>query len=170
MERLKSCLTRVEYPKGFPVLHEGEVEKDVFFLCRGIARAYTTIEGKEVTFWIGKEGSTLVSMNGYVNNAAGYETVELMEDSTLYRLPRHRLYELFNEEIHIANWGRRFAETELIAAERRILTFLLSDASERYRDLIEQNPEYLLRLPLGSIASYLGITPVSLSRIRAKIR
>lgn len=109
-------------------------------------------------------------MNGYVNNQPGYETIELMEPSVLYKLRHDDLQHLYLDDIHIANWGRRYAETEFIATERRLISFLLTDASERYSRLMADNPEYLQRLPLGSIASYLGITQVSLSRIRAKIK
>ncbi len=170
MERLKARMQEVELPKGHHVMRMGKVEKDIFFIKRGIARAYTSVEGNDVTFWIGEEGDTLVSMNGYVNNRPGYESIELMEPSVLYMLKRADLQSLFLGDINIANWGRRYAETELIATERRLISFLLTDASERYSRLMADNPEYLQRLPLGSIASYLGITQVSLSRIRAKLR
>lgn len=170
MERLKARMQEVELPKGHHVMRMGKVEKDIFFIKRGIARAYTSVEGNDVTFWIGEEGDTLVSMNGYVNNRPGYESIELMEPSVLYMLKRADLQSLFLDDINIANWGRRFAETELIATERRLISFLLADASERYSRLMADHPEYLQRLPLGSIATYLGITQVSLSRIRAKIK
>ena len=170
MERLKACLAETAYPKGHCVLRMGRVERDVFYIKQGIARAYTLIDGKDVTFWIGKEGATIVSMKGYVSNEAGYETVELMEDSVLYALKRDDLQRLFAEDIHIANWGRRYAEMELLNTEQRLIPLLLATASDRYRQLLAENPEFLQRLPLGSIASYLGVTPVSLSRIRAKLR
>lgn len=88
MEKLNQCLSEVSYPKGFHILETGKVEKNIFFLKRGIVRAYTLIGGKEITFWIGKEGATIVSMNGYVNDEPGYETMELMEDSDFYVLKR----------------------------------------------------------------------------------
>ena len=115
LDRLQQCLTEVSYPKGFRVLKCGKVEKDIFFIKQGIVRAYTSVDGKEITFWVGKEGATLVSMKGYVNDEPGYETMELMEDSVLYVLKRKKLKELFLEDLHIANWGRRYAEMELTA-------------------------------------------------------
>lgn len=60
------------------------------FIKQGIVRAYTSVDGKEITFWVGKEGATLVSMKGYVNDEPGYETMELMEDSILYVLKRKK--------------------------------------------------------------------------------
>ena len=170
LDKLRQCLTEVSYPKGFQVLEYGKVEKDIFFIKKGIVRAYTLVEGKEITFWVGKEGATIVSMKGYVNDEAGYETMELMEDSVLYVLKRKKLQELFLEDLHIANWGRRYAEMELLETEQRLISMLSAIASERYRQLVEMDPELLQRLPLGSIASYLGITQTSLSRIRSRMK
>lgn len=170
LEKLEESLTRVDRPKGFRLTETGKVESNVFFLSESIARAYLPVDGKEVTFWIGAEGSTLMSMKSFVNDEKGYETIELMEDSVLYMLERGQLYRLFEEDIHIANWGRKFAEKELLKTEERLIPLLFTTASERYRKLLRDNPELLLRLPLECLASYLGITPVSLSRIRAELR
>ena len=131
LDRLQQCLTEVSYPKGFRVLECGKVEKDIFFIKQGIVRAYTSVDGKEITFWVGKEGATLVSMKGYVNDEPGYET--------------------------------------MLATEERLISMLSAIASERYKELLEKEPDLLQRLPLGSIATYLGVTQASLSRIRAKI-
>lgn len=169
LDKLQRCLTEVSYPKGFRVLERGKVEKNIFFIKKGIVRAYTSVDGKEITFWFGKEGATIVSLKGYVNDEPGYETMELMEDSVLYKLERKQLKELFLDDLHIANWGRRYAEMELLATEERLISMLSAIASERYKELLEKEPDLLQRLPLGSIATYLGVTQASLSRIRAKI-
>ena len=169
LDKLQPCLTQVSYPKGFRVLKCGKVEKDIFFIKQGIVRAYTPVDGNEITFWVGKEGATLVSMKGYVNDEPGYETMELLEDSVLYVLKRKKLKELFSEDLHIANWGRRYAAMELLATEERLISMLSAIASERYKELLAKEPDLLQRLPLGSIATYLGVTQASLSRIRAKI-
>ena len=157
LDKLRQCLTEVSYPKGFRVLESGKVEKDIFFIKKGIVRAYTSVDGKDITFWVGKEGATLVSMKGYVNDEPGYETMELMEDSVLYVLERKKLKE-------------RYAEMELLATEERLISMLSAIASERYKELLEKEPDLLQRLPLGSIATYLGVTQASLSRIRAQIK
>ena len=100
--------------QGHHILEAGKTETNIFFIGKGIARAYIPVDGKEVTFWIGKEGSTIVSLKSYVNNQQGYESMELMENSVLYLLKRKDLHELFKEDIHIANWGRKFAESEFL--------------------------------------------------------
>ena len=96
--------------------------------------------------------------------------MELMENSVLYLLKRKDLHELFKEDIHIANWGRKFAESEFLQTEERLISLLFTTTSERYMKLIQNNPELLQRIPLECLASYLGITLVSLSRIRAKLK
>ena len=111
-----------------------------------------------------------MTLKSYVKNEAGYETIELMEDSLLYCLKRSDLYRLFEEDIDIANWGRKLAELEFLRAEEKLIPLLFTTASERYRVLLERTPDLLQRIPLECLASYLGITPVSLSRIRAKLK
>jgi CRP-like cAMP-binding protein len=80
------------------------------------------------------------------------------------------LQQLFETDIAMANWGRRFAEKELIKTEERLISRQFRTATERYQELMQQQPGLLQRVSLGHIASYLGITQVSLSRIRADIR
>jgi CRP-like cAMP-binding protein len=157
-------------PKASIVLEAGKVETNIYFIKRGIVRAYITNDGSETTFWFGKEGETVISMRSYVEGKNGYENIELLEDCELYELNTKKLQELFNSDIHIANWGRKFAEQELIKTEERLIAKQFKTALERYTELITNNPELILRIQLGHIASYLGITQVSLSRIRAGIK
>lgn len=158
------------YPKGHIILKAGKVESSIYFIKKGIVRAYIDEDNSDATFWFGKEGETIISMKSYVENQNGYENIELLEDCELYELKTADLDRLFNSDIHIANWGRKFAERELIKTEERLISKLFKNASERYIDLLKNNPELIQRIQLGHIASYLGITQVSLSRIRAELK
>ncbi len=170
ISRLEKYLTKVSYPKGYHLIEADKIEPNVFFLDHGTACAYIHRDGRKITFWIGREGATIMSLRSYVNNERGYETVELMEDSDLYMLKRSDLYQLFADDINIANWGRKFAELEFLHTEERLIPALYTTASERYQALLMNEPDLLQRVPLETLASYLGITPVSLSRIRANIK
>ena len=106
-DRLASCSVRIDRPKGCRILEAGKVETDLFFIARGIARAYIPKGDREITFWIGQEGTAIVSLRSYVCNGAGYESVELMEDSSLYRLRRNDLDTLYREDIQLGQEIRR---------------------------------------------------------------
>lgn len=167
---ITDLVDEVEYPKGYRLLNANKVERDIYFIKKGIVRAYTNSSDEEITFWFGKEGDTIVSMKSYVDNQPGYENIELLENCILYKLNTTALNDLFVNDIHIANWGRKFAEQELLKTEERLIARQFKTASERYADLMKNNPELLQRVQLSHIASFLGITQVSLSRIRAKLR
>lgn len=167
---LKKIISEVTHPKGHLLLKADRTETKVYFIKKGIVRAYTELADNEITFWFGREGDTIVSMKSYVANQKSYENIELLEECELYELRKQDLHELFLKDIHIANWGRKFAEQELLKTEERFISRQLKTSMGRYRDLMNTNPDLLQRVQLGYIASYLGITQVSLSRIRAKFR
>jgi len=167
---LKKSIAEVSYSKGHLLFRADKIEMNIYFIKKGIVRAYTHQEENELTYWFGKEGQTVISMRSYVEGRKGYENIELLEDSELYVLKAKDLQKLFKEDIHIANWGRKFAEQELIIMEERFISRQLRTATERYKELLNDDPGLIQRVQLGHIASYLGITQVSLSRIRAEIR
>lgn len=170
-KRLIAQLIReISFPKGHILLRANKIEPNIYLVKKGIVRAYADLDGNEITFWFGQEGDPVISMKSYVSNQKGYEDIELIEDCTFYELKITDLQKLFIEDIHIPNWGRRFAEKELIKTEERLISRQFRPAIERYKDLLHDHPDLLQRVPLGHIASYLGITQVSLSRVRAELR
>lgn len=160
----------VQFRKGHLLLLSDKIEKNIYFIKKGIVRAFAHTADNEVTFWFGVEGQTVISMKSYVENQKGYEDIELLEDCELYELKTSHLQKMFLEDIHIANWGRKFAEQELVKTEERLISRQFRTATERYNDLLKNDPALLQRVQLCHIASYLGITQVSLSRIRAEIK
>ncbi|CAA9194582.1 Crp/Fnr family transcriptional regulator [Flavobacterium collinsii] len=167
---LKLGINEIKYPKGHILLNAGKVESTLYFIKKGIVRAYVDENDSEITFWFGKEGQTALSMKSYVEEQKGYETIELLEDCELYELKKEHLQQLFETDINIANWGRKFAEQELIKTEERLISRQFRNATDRYLELMKYHPELIQRIQLGHIASYLGITQVSLSRIRAELK
>lgn len=159
----------VKYKKGQVILSSNRVENSIYFIKKGVARAFSQGNDHEITFWFGFEGDMVISMNSYVNHEKSYEDVELLEDSELYKLDHKHVSQLFFEDLHLANWGRILAEKELIKTEERLISRQFKSAKERYLELLTHEPQLIRRVALGHIASYLGITAVSLSRIRAEI-
>ena len=163
---LKNYVSVLNCPKGHLLIKAGRVERKLYFIKKGIVRAFSESEKGETTFWFGEEGETAISMKGYVQNERGYENIQLLEDCELYALDIKDLNYLYENDIYIANWGRKFAENEILKMEHRIISRELLEATERYQFLLINSPNFVRRIPLKHIASYLGITQVSLSRIR----
>ncbi len=169
-QTIRQYIRETQAPKGKVLLKANKVEKSLYFIKKGIVRAYANPVDKEITFWFGKEGDTIISMKSYVANEEGYEDMETLEVCELCELKIEDLRKLFTEDIHIANWGRRFAEYELVRTEKRLISRQFQTATERYQELLDYHPDLIQRVQLRHIASYLGITQVSLSRIRAEVK
>ena len=163
-------LKRVELPKNHVIIREGKIETSLYFIEKGIARAYLDGTDQRITCWFGMEGDVMLSYNSYINHTPGYENIELLEDSVVYELNTFVLNQLYLEQPSLANWGRKLAELELINTEERYIARLFKTAKQRYNELLLRYPSLILRIPLGHIASYLGVSQVTLSRIRAEIR
>jgi len=165
--KLSHYMTFVEYPKGTTIIYADKIEPYFYILQSGIARAYSDGENQQITFWFGESGAVLFSFNSYINNSPGYEHIELLTNSTLVRIKLANLFLLYKQSIEIANWGRKIAEQELIATERRLIDRAFKGAAARYHEFAAQSPDLIKRVALKHIASYLGVTQVTLSRIRA---
>lgn len=167
---LKAKIYEITYPRAHVLFKVNRTASKVYFIKKGMVRAYANRDEEEITFWFGKEGDAVISMKNYVEDQKGYETIELMEPCELYEIQTEALRALYNSDIQIANWGRKFAEQELVKVEERFISRQCRTAIERYKELMNTNPDLLQRVQLIHIASYLGITPVSLSRIRAELK
>ncbi|MBE9600628.1 Crp/Fnr family transcriptional regulator [Pedobacter sp. MC2016-24] len=168
--QLRGLMRRVEMPRNRVIIRADRVEKSIYFIEKGIARAYCDGPDNQITFWFGMEGDLIFSYNSYINGLAGYESVELLEACVLHEINLDDLQQLFDSDVVFANWGRKLAERELIKTEERLIARLFRSATERYQELLSSNPALIQRIQLGYIASYLGVTQVTLSRIRAEIR
>lgn len=166
--KIEPYVKLVRHEKGHLLMQANRLEKHVYLIKKGLVRAYSDSEKGEITFWFGEEGDAVLSMVSYVMNAPSYDNISLIESCELYAIAISDLQKLYEKDIHLANWGRKLAEIELIKVEQRIISRELLSATARYNLLMKQQPSLLRRVPLKFIASYLGITQVSLSRIRGQ--
>lgn len=108
---------------------------------------------------------------GYVDDKPSQVNIESVNDSTAYCISKAKLEALFAHSIEMANFGRKIFEREILSVDASTLAYgTPPTAKERYLTLMEENPELLQDVPLKYLASYLYITPQSLSRIRAGLR
>lgn len=148
----------------------GKVECYTYFIITGLARGFFYQDGKDITIWFASPGMALLSMNTYMYDKAGYENIELLEDCELLRIGNEELNDLFENSAELANWGRRMSDVAILKLEKMFMERNFMPAAQRYHSLVKNEPEILQKVPLRHIASYLGISQVSLSRIRAGVQ
>jgi CRP-like cAMP-binding protein len=168
MKSLGGALQKVELPKGSFLITEGKVCNQVYFLEKGCLRGFYNLDGKEITYWFAFENSFVTSFFSFISRKPGMENIQLIEDCTLWGISHEHLQELYDKHKDIERLGRVMHERYYVRLEERFVNNHFKEARERYENLLSQSPHILQRVPLGYVASYLGITQETLSRIRNK--
>ncbi len=163
MERIvkKKTLKKGEY-----FLKEQGVCKRLGFITKGYMRVFYTIDGEEITKDFNFENSFCGSYASFRLQKPAMFNVVAMEDTSLYTLGREDLFSLFDKHPSIQKVGLLCIEQMFIRKELREASFLLHTAQQRYDELTTNFPGILNRVPLKHLASYLGLRPETLSRIR----
>ena len=134
IEALLSAMESISIAKNSILFDTNKVENYVYFIEKGIARAYCNTDKQQATFWFGQEGDVILSYNSYIKEEPGYEIIELLENSKLLRISHQILQELYSKHIGLANWGRKLAELELIKTEERFI-------NQQYRSLFHKRAQ-----------------------------
>lgn len=167
---LLSHMEEVRFKKREVIVREGAKNTNLYLIKEGIWRGYYLKDGTDTSIWFASAGEAAFSVWGYADNSYSQIGIEAMSDSIAYCISRADLNELYSTSIGLANLGRRLIEHQLLALENWLISAGSPKAKERYLTLIKETPELLQYVPLKHIASYLWITPQSLSRIRAGIK
>ncbi|GAA4326279.1 Crp/Fnr family transcriptional regulator [Mucilaginibacter gynuensis] len=172
-ERLQKRITegvKKEYfRKKTILLKDGQVSKHIYFINSGFARAYyLTPDGKEYTSWFMGKGDLMISVFSFYTQKPAAEYIELLEDSELLSMSWQQLQGIYAEHPEFNFHGRQLTEKYYILAEERNILLRTLSAKERYERLLETHPGILQKAQLGQIASYLGISQETLSRVRGK--
>ena len=153
--------------KGEFFITEGKTCKKVAFIVSGLFRSfYYSSEDEDVTYCFTFENSFLTAYSSFITQLPTDENIQALSDVELLVISKEKLDHL---EASSANWLKLLkliAENEYIKMEKRVFMLQRESAETRYQDLMENHPEYLSSIPLNYLASYLGITPRHLSRIR----
>lgn len=158
----------VQVKKGEYLLKAGEISNQLYLIIKGVVRAYVRDGSKEITTWINAENEVVASIRGFNFQLPSQENIQVIEDSLLIASEYSTLqymYEAF-PEMNIV--GRKLLEQYYCDAEERAFISRIPNASKRYRHFLETRGSMANRIPLKYIASYLGITMETLSRIRGR--
>lgn len=168
-ERCKGFFKVQQIPARTSLLREGEVARFMYFVKAGSLRLWFNKDGKDITFQFFMEGQAVSSLESFLREEPSLFSLESIEAATVVAISRpdwDRLHEIYPQ------LRERFMQMILKRMEdyaRLFLSRIKDSPAERYQALVQERPDLIRRIPQHFIASYLGITPVSLSRIRARI-
>lgn len=167
LDVLEGILVPMKFIKGETILAEGDTDRYIYYLHQGLVRQYYFKNDKQMTSHLAVDGSILMSIESLFRESPSQETMEALEPSYIYALPKKRLEEvaLHNQNIQILY--RKILEEALIDAQVHADLVRFETAQDRYRRICKQMPKVVLRAPLVFIASYLQMTPETLSRVRS---
>lgn len=163
----KSLLHTRQLKRKDHFLRQGEVCRHVGFVQEGYVRLYYLVDGEEITKDFNFEDSFCGSQASFSSQTPARFSIVAMEDCKLYVIGREDLYRMFDRFKSFERIGRLYMEYMFERKERRESAFLQDNAEKRYEDLLKEFPQIVQRVPLKYIASYLGITAETLSRLRA---
>lgn len=147
----------------------GHTCRTIYFVDKGIARIYYYKNGIDITESFSFEGSLIARVESLFTGNPSRKAIQTLQPSRFIGINASLLFELYDEYHEIERLFRKIFETAYVETVHRIESLQFHTAEERYLDLLTHSPDLLKQIPLKHIASYLGITQVSLSRIRAKI-
>ena len=156
-----------EYPKGKILIEHGKKNEFVFFLISGSAKSYNYKDSKQICLWFAFESDCIATIRS-LDDLISQETVELLEDSELIQIKLGDLMTLSNQFTSISSLILQLLKEHMLFLEYKLNGLQFMTSEERYDKLIRDFPEVLQRVSLTDIASYLGLSRETLSRIRRK--
>ncbi|WP_215225542.1 Crp/Fnr family transcriptional regulator [Echinicola shivajiensis] len=164
-----SKLNKVNFSAKAEILKFGEVENYLSFIASGIIRYYIPEEEQELTFGFSFENEFASAYDSFLTRTPSTYVLEALDSVELWRISYDDLQKVYQESVVGNIIGRNAAEGLFLKKSKRELALLQESAEERYLKIFTERPELIRAIPLKYIASYIGITPQALSRIRKRI-
>lgn len=166
---MKENFKEIVLAKNEYLLTEWKLCRHLYFLQQGALRGCYTLRGKEITHWFAFENDFVTSFHSFITGQPAVENIQSLEGSVLWSISKEKLNTLLDNFPEIERLVRIIYENYYIRLEERFINSQFKSAGERYEDLLQHSPHIIERVPLGYIASYLGISQETLSRIRGRI-
>ena len=167
LDILESVLVPMKFAKGEIILKEGDVCEHVYYVERGLTRQFYFKNGKELTEHIGVEHSIVMCIESLFMEKPTHLQLEALEPTLIYAMPKRKLEEVALHTVNIQILFRKILEESLIISQVHADMLRFETAQDRYLKLCKLSPQVVLRAPLVYVASYLQMTPETLSRVRA---
>lgn len=170
IERINHSFSSHHFRKGEFILSADSVAKEIHFIVDGLVRTFYSLNGKEITTYIACDNGFISSYSSFINQTRSFEYIQCLESSQTISITYNKMESLYQE---IPSWekvGRILAEKNYLCMADRVLKLQMIPAKEKYLNFLQTSePKIIQRTPLIHVASFLGITSESLSRIRKSI-
>lgn len=151
------------------LLRAGHVSRYIYFIETGLLKCFYMSNNIEVCSWFMKEGDVIISVESFFTQKPSYEAIQAIEDCELYFIEYNELQFIYRNFPEFNFVGRVLTEKYYTLSEQRLYSMRMQRASERYQYLLDHFPELIKRVASKYLASYLGVTEVTLSKIKCKI-
>ena len=166
---LEKSILKKTYKKHEVIFSEGKISEEIYFVTKGCVRLYYNVEGNDKTAFFYTEGQFICAGESYTFNIPAIENYQAVEETEIYVFTKARIGELLSEVPKMEVLARIATENELITCQKVIASFVTKSAEERYIDLLNSQGELFQRVPQQYIASFLGVSPETLSRIKKRV-
>lgn len=161
---------RVHYKKGDLLLQEGQVSNCYYILEEGIVRSFVyDYDGNDISTNFFCQDEIVIEVASIFHHIPTKENMVCLTDCTLWRIKFDSFQTLFETMPALAEWGRAWMAHQLFLTKKRALDMITLSALDRYKQLLDEKPKILQQAPLKHIATFLGITDTSLSRVRKEL-
>ena len=165
-EKVDHLFTQCEVPAKTTLLCEGQISRTMFLIEEGCLRTWVNNDGKEITTQFFFEGDSVASIESFRTNQPSLYSIESIEPCKLRTISQHDFQAALEEIPELKKKMEEHLFRRFFQSQQFFYSFLKNKPQQRYEELIKLHPHIIQRVPQHYIASYLGITPVSLSRIR----
>lgn len=167
LDDIVSHFEKESVEKNQTLVRDGQVCNKLYFIDKGLGRSfYLKEDGKEITQWFFIEGKIMSSVESFFQQIPSLYYLQMLEDSVVYSITRENIDMLFNKYHNMERFGRLLSTEMLTRVVNKLNALQFQTARERYTYMLTEFPNISNRVPLGYLASYLGMTQETLSRIR----
>lgn len=168
-DQLKEVWKERTLKKGERLLDTDHICRYLYFMKSGTLRTFYFVDGKDITSWFYQKGEFITSWSSYFSETKSFEMIEATETTTIYYIKKSDLELLYDEYPELERFGRKMIEHQITFLEEFYKGFMFMNATDKYLALLTYYPKIEQHVNLSHIASFLGLTLETLSRLRKKI-
>ena len=170
LRKLGAAHEEISFPKNELLLKNGETANEYYILTRGLVRSFVhDYDNNEITTEFFTENDIVIIASSFFQRIPSQENLQAVTECTLLKINYRDFQNLFHQIEGFSAWGSLWFSHQVFGMKQKSLDMIMKTASERYLKLVKEKPQIILNAPLKQVASYLGITDSSLSRIRKEI-